>query len=155
MTINQAIEFFSEHQGSVEKRIVKRLKPLQDVGIGYVKLGQSSNTLSGGESQRVKLASFLANETLQPMMFIFDEPTTGLHTHDIKTLLKAFDALLAKGHTVVIIEHNLDVIKCADHIIDIGPEGGKGGGQVVCEGTPEVIAACQESYTGHYLKPLL
>ena len=119
------------------------------------KLGQSSNTLSGGESQRVKLASFLANETLQPMMFIFDEPTTGLHTHDIKTLLKAFDALLAKGHTVVIIEHNLDVIKCADHIIDIGPEGGKGGGQVVCEGTPEVIAACQESYTGHYLKPLL
>ena len=155
MTINQAIEFFSEHQSSVEKRIVKRLKPLQDVGIGYVKLGQSSNTLSGGESQRVKLASFLANETLQPMMFIFDEPTTGLHTHDIKTLLKAFDALLAKGHTVVIIEHNLDVIKCADHIIDIGPEGGKGGGQVVCEGTPEVIAACQESYTGHYLKPLL
>lgn len=155
MTINQAIEFFSEHQGSVEKRIVKRLKPLQDVGIGYVKLGQSSNTLSGGESQRVKLASFLANETLQPMMFIFDEPTTGLHTHDIKTLLKAFDALLAKGHTVIIIEHNLDVIKCADHIIDIGPEGGKGGGQVVCEGTPEVIAACQESYTGHYLKPLL
>lgn len=155
MTINQAIEFFSEHQGSVEKRIVKRLKPLQDVGIGYVKLGQSSNTLSGGESQRVKLASFLANETLQPMMFIFDEPTTGLHTHDIKTLLKAFDALLAKGHTVVIIEHNLDVIKCADHIIDIGPEGGKGGGQVLCEGTPEVIAACQESYTGHYLKPLL
>ena len=155
MTINQAIEFFSEHQGSVEKRIVKRLKPLQDVGIGYVKLGQSSNTLSGGESQRVKLASFLANETLQPMMFIFDEPTTGLHTHDIKTLLKAFDALLAKGHTVVIIEHNLDVIKCADHIIDIGPEGGKGGGQVVCAGTPEVIAACQESYTGHYLKPLL
>ena len=155
MTINQAIEFFSEHQGTVEKRIVKRLKPLQDVGIGYVKLGQSSNTLSGGESQRVKLASFLANETLQPMMFIFDEPTTGLHTHDIKTLLKAFDALLAKGHTVVIIEHNLDVIKCADHIIDIGPEGGKGGGQVVCEGTPEVIAACQESYTGHYLKPLL
>ena len=97
----------------------------------------------------------MANETLQPMMFIFDEPTTGLHTHDIKTLLKAFDALLAKGHTVVIIEHNLDVIKCADHIIDIGPEGGKGGGQVVCEGTPEVIAACQESYTGHYLKPLL
>ena len=155
MTINQAIEFFSEHQGSVEKRIVKRLKPLQDVGIGYVKLGQSSNTLSGGESQRVKLASFLANETLQPMMFIFDEPTTGLHTHDIKTLLKAFDALLAKGHTVVIIEHNLDVIKCADHIIDIGPEGGKGGGQVVCEGTPEVIAACEASYTGHYLKPLL
>lgn len=155
MTINQAVEFFSEHQGTIERRIVKRLKPLQDVGIGYVKLGQSSNTLSGGESQRVKLASYLANETLQPMMFIFDEPTTGLHTHDIKTLLKAFDALLAKGHTVVIIEHNLDVIKCADHIIDIGPEGGKGGGQVVCEGTPEMIADCPNSHTGYYLKALL
>ena len=155
MTINQAIEFFSEHQGSIEKRITKRLKPLQNVGIGYVKLGQSSNTLSGGESQRVKLASFLANETLKPMMFIFDEPTTGLHTHDIKILLQAFDALLAKGHTVLIIEHNLDVIKCADHVIDIGPEGGKNGGNIVCEGTPETLAACENSYTGHYLKTVL
>ena len=155
MTISQAIEFFSEHQGTIEKHIVKRLKALEDVGIGYVKLGQASNTLSGGESQRVKLASFLVNETLKPMMFIFDEPTTGLHTHDIRTLLKAFNALLAKGHTVLVIEHNLEVIKCADHIIDIGPDGGKGGGDIVCEGTPEVIAACKKSYTGHYLKTVL
>ena len=155
MTISQAIEFFSEHQGTIEKHIVKRLKALEDVGIGYVKLGQASNTLSGGESQRVKLASFLVNETLKPMMFIFDEPTTGLHTHDIRTLLKAFNALLAKGHTVLVIEHNLEVIKCADHIIDIGPDGGKGGGDIVCEGTPEVIAACEKSYTGHYLKTVL
>lgn len=155
MTVNQAIDFFSQKQGTLEKRIVKRLKPLQDVGIGYIKLGQSSSTLSGGESQRVKLASFLANETLKPMMFIFDEPTTGLHTHDIKILLKAFDALLSKGHTVLIIEHNLDVIKSADHIIDIGPDGGKNGGFVVCEGTPEQVAACDRSYTGFYLKPLL
>ena len=112
-------------------------------------------SLSGGESQRVKLASFLANETLKPMMFIFDEPTTGLHTHDIKILLQAFDALLAKGHTVLIIEHNLDVIKCADHVIDIGPEGGKNGGRIVCEGTPETLAACEKSFTGNYLKAVL
>ncbi len=155
MTVNQAIEFFSEDDDAVARRIAKRLKPLQDVGIGYVKLGQSSDTLSGGESQRVKLAAFLANEQASPMMFIFDEPTTGLHTHDIKTLLRAFDALIAKGHSVVVIEHNLDVIKCADHVIDIGPEGGKQGGRVVCAGTPEEVAKCRASYTGHYLKPLL
>lgn len=152
MTVNQAIEFFSGHSGNTEKRIVKRLKPLQDVGIGYVKLGQSSSTLSGGESQRVKLASFLANEKSEPTIFVFDEPTTGLHFHDIKTLLKAFDALIAKGHTIIIIEHNPEVIKCADHIIDIGPEGGDKGGSIVFEGTPEDIVNCEVSYTGRFLQ---
>jgi len=155
MTVNQAIEFFSAHPGTAEKRIVKRLKPLQDVGIGYVKLGQSSSTLSGGESQRVKLASFLANEKPEPTVFVFDEPTTGLHFHDIKTLLKAFDALIAKGHTVIIIEHNPEVIKCADHIIDIGPEGGEKGGSLVFEGTPEALVNCECSHTGRHLKKLL
>lgn len=152
MTVNQAIEFFTEHTGHTEKKIVKRMKPLQDVGVGYVKLGQSSSTLSGGESQRVKLASFLANEKPEPTIFVFDEPTTGLHFHDIKTLMKAFDALIAKGHTVIIIEHNLEVIKCADHIIDIGPEGGNNGGNLVFEGTPEEILKCKNSYTGKFLK---
>jgi excinuclease ABC subunit A len=152
MTVNQAIEFFTEHTGHTEKKIVKRMKPLQDVGVGYVKLGQSSSTLSGGESQRVKLASFLANEKPEPTIFVFDEPTTGLHFHDIKTLMKAFDALIAKGHTVIIIEHNLEVIKCADHIIDIGPEGGNKGGNLVFEGTPEEILKCKDSYTGKFLK---
>lgn len=152
MTVNQAIEFFAEGNGSTEKKIVKRLKPLQDVGIGYVKLGQSSSTLSGGESQRVKLASFLANEKPEPTIFVFDEPTTGLHFHDIKTLLKALDALLLKGHTIVIIEHNIEVIKCADHIIDIGPEGGDKGGNVVFEGTPEDLLKCDASYTAKFLK---
>ena len=152
MTVNQAIEFFSQQVGNTEKKIVKRLKPLQDVGVGYVKLGQSSSTLSGGESQRVKLASFLANEKPEPTIFVFDEPTTGLHFHDIKTLLKAFDALILKGHTVIIIEHNLEIIKCADHIIDIGPEGGYMGGNLVFEGTPERIRDCVDSYTGKFLK---
>ena len=152
MTVNQAIEFFSAQTGNTEKKIVKRLKPLQDVGVGYVKLGQSSSTLSGGESQRVKLASFLANEKPEPTIFVFDEPTTGLHFHDIKTLMKAFDALIAKGHTVIIIEHNIEVIKCADHIIDIGPEGGDKGGNLVFEGTPENIINCEASYTGMFLK---
>jgi excinuclease ABC subunit A len=117
-----------------------------------VKLGQSSSTLSGGESQRVKLASFLANEKSEPTIFVFDEPTTGLHFHDIKTLMKAFDALILKGHTVIIIEHNIEVIKCADHIIDIGPEGGDDGGKLVYEGTPEGIVDCKCSYTGEFLK---
>ena len=152
MTVNQAIEFFEKQTGNTEKKIVKRLKPLQDVGIGYVKLGQSSSTLSGGESQRVKLASFLANEKPEPTIFVFDEPTTGLHFHDIKTLLKAFDALIRKGHTVIIIEHNIEVIKCADHIIDIGPEGGNKGGSIVFEGTPEELTECTPSYTGKFLK---
>lgn len=155
MTIDQAIEFFGEGKGSAEKKIVKRLKPLQDVGLGYVKLGQSSSSLSGGENQRVKLAFHLVDEKPEPTLFIFDEPTTGLHFHDIKTLLKAFDSLIKRGHTIIIIEHNMDVIKCADHIIDIGPEGGKDGGYVVCEGTPEDIAKCEQSYTGHFLKEKL
>ena len=155
MTIDQAIEFFGEGRGNLEKKIVKRLKPLQEVGLGYVKLGQSSSSLSGGENQRVKLAFHLADEKPDPTLFIFDEPTTGLHFHDIKTLLKAFDSLIKRGHTIVIIEHNMDVIKCADHIIDIGPEGGKEGGYIVCEGTPEKIVKCKESYTGKFLKEKL
>lgn len=151
MTVNQAVEFFSESAGTDERRIVKRLKPLQKVGLGYVKLGQASSTLSGGESQRVKLAYYLSLEKAEPTIFIFDEPTTGLHFHDIRKLLDAFDALISRGHTVVVIEHNLDVIKCADHIIDLGPEGGEDGGLIVAEGTPEQVAACRESYTGRYL----
>ena len=151
MTINQAIEFFSAADGSLERKIVKKLKPLQDVGLGYLKMGQTSSTLSGGENQRVKLAYYLGQEKQQPTLFIFDEPTTGLHFHDIKTLLKAFDALIAKRHTVVIIEHNMDVIKRADHVIDLGPEGGDAGGHLVCAGPPETIAACPESYTGRFL----
>lgn len=152
MTVNQAVEFFSEGTGSTEKKIVKRLQPLKDVGLGYVKLGQSSDTLSGGESQRVKLAAILAMEKPDPMIFVFDEPTTGLHFHDIKTLMKAFNALIASGHTVIIIEHNLEVIKCADHIIDIGPEGGDAGGNLVFAGTPEELVKCEDSHTGKFLK---
>ena len=152
MTINQAIEFFTEWK---EKKIVRLLKPLQDVGLGYIKLGQSSSTLSGGENQRVKLAYYLGMDKHVPTMFIFDEPTTGLHFHDIKKLLAAFNALLAKGHTIVIIEHNLDVIKCADHIIDIGPEGGEKGGHLVACGTPEEVVQCKQSYTARFLKEKL
>lgn len=152
MTVNQAVEFFSETDGTDEKRIVKRLKPLQQVGLGYVKLGQSSSTLSGGESQRVKLAYYLSIEKSEPTIFIFDEPTTGLHFHDIRKLMDAFDALIRRGHTIVVIEHNMEVIKCADHIIDLGPEGGDRGGLVVAEGTPEQVAACPQSYTGRYLR---
>lgn len=148
MTVNQAIEFFTEHN---QKKIVKKLRPLQDVGLGYIKLGQSSSTLSGGENQRVKLAYFLSIEKAQPTIFVFDEPTTGLHFHDIKKLLEAFDALISRGHTLVIIEHNMDVIKCADHVIDLGPEGGDMGGNLVVAGTPEEVAKCAASYTGQYL----
>lgn len=155
MTVNQAIEFFEQYTGSQEKKIIKRLKPLQDVGLGYIKLGQTSSTLSGGENQRVKLAYYLGQEKQQPTLFVFDEPTTGLHFHDIKTLLKAFNALIEKGHTVVIIEHNMDVIKCGDYLIDLGPEGGSAGGNLVCVGTPEEVAMCPESYTGRYLKEKL
>ena len=151
MTVNQAIEFFSESNTYNEYKIVRRLKPLQDVGLGYIKLGQSSSTLSGGENQRVKLAYYLSGERQGNTMFIFDEPTTGLHFHDINTLMKSFDQLIGNGHTVVIIEHNLDVIKCADHIIDLGPEGGEDGGNIVVTGTPEEVAQCKESYTGRYL----
>ena len=148
MPVNQAIEFFTEHN---QKKIVKKLRPLQDVGLGYIKLGQSSSTLSGGENQRVKLAYFLSIEKAQPTIFVFDEPTTGLHFHDIKKLLEAFDALISRGHTLVIIEHNMDVIKCADHVIDLGPEGGDMGGNLVAAGTPEEVAKCAASYTGQYL----
>lgn len=155
MTVNQAIEFFSEVNGTDEKRIVKRLKPLQDVGLGYIKLGQSSSTLSGGENQRVKLAWFIAQEKQQGTIFIFDEPTTGLHFNDISVLMKSLNRLVDKGNTVIIIEHNMDVVKCADWVIDIGPEGGEAGGNVVATGTPEQIAECKISYTGQYLKPKL
>ena len=152
MTVNQAIEFFSEDTAC--KKIVNRLRPLQDVGIGYVKLGQAGSTLSGGESQRVKLASFLAQENAQPTMFIFDEPTTGLHHHDVAVLLKALNALISRGHTVLIIEHNPSVILSADHIIDLGKEGGDLGGYIVAEGTPEEIMQCADSYTGKALNDL-
>jgi len=148
MTVNQAIEFFDEHK---QKKIVKKLLPLQEVGLGYIKLGQSSSTLSGGENQRVKLAYFLSIEKSQPTIFVFDEPTTGLHFHDIKKLLEAFNSLITRGHTVVIIEHNMDVIKCADYVIDLGPEGGDMGGNLVVCGTPEEVAHCGASYTGQYL----
>jgi len=155
MTVNQAIEFYEQDSDNLTRKIVKKLKPLQDVGLGYIKLGQSSSTLSGGENQRVKLAYYLGQEKQHPTLFVFDEPTTGLHFHDIKTLLKAFNALIEKGHTVVIIEHNMDVIKCADHLIDLGPEGGKGGGELVIAGTPENVAACEASYTGRFLQEKL
>ena len=152
MTVNQAIEFFSEDPAC--KKIVSRLRPLQDVGIGYVKLGQSGSTLSGGESQRVKLASFLSQENAQPTLFIFDEPTTGLHHHDVAVLLKALNALISRGHSVLIIEHNPSVMLAADHIIDLGPEGGDEGGRIVAEGTPEDIMQCQDSHTGKALNDL-
>ena len=152
MTVNQAVEFFTEHGA---KKVVRRLKPLQDVGLGYVKLGQSSSTLSGGENQRVKLAYYLSLEKADPTMFIFDEPTTGLHFHDIKRLMQSFDALISRGHTILIFEHNMEVIKCADHIIDIGPEGGDRGGQLVACGTPEEVAQCASSYTGQFLREKL
>ncbi|MCH5329688.1 MAG: excinuclease ABC subunit UvrA [Alistipes sp.] len=153
MSIDEAVEFFGADNDSLCRKIVERLKPLQDVGLGYVKLGQSSSTLSGGENQRVKLASFLAKDSdAGRIMFIFDEPTTGLHFHDINKLLAAFNALIANGHTIVVVEHNLDVIKCADHVIDLGPEAGDRGGRVVCAGTPKQIEQCPESHTGQFLK---
>jgi excinuclease ABC subunit A len=149
-TVDEAIEFF-ETNG--ETKITHRIKLLQDVGLGYVKLGQASSTLSGGESQRVKLASFLSEkDSKNPMLFIFDEPTTGLHFHDIRKLLDAFNALIKNGHSLIVIEHNIDIIKSADWIIDLGPEGGDSGGFIVYEGVPEGIVKCEKSYTGKYLK---
>jgi excinuclease ABC subunit A len=148
----EAIEFFSAHQ---QKTIVSRLKPLESVGLGYIKLGQSSSTLSGGENQRVKLAYFIGQERQDPTLFIFDEPTTGLHFHDIRRLLSSFNALIERGHTILIIEHNLDVIKQADWCIDLGPDGGDRGGNLIVAGTPEQVANCKESITGKYLKELL
>lgn len=155
MTVDEAIDFFSQTDAPTERRIVQRLKPLHDVGLGYIRLGQSSSTLSGGENQRVKLAYYLSQGDSAPRIFIFDEPTTGLHFHDISLLLKAFNDLIALGHTLVIVEHNLDVVKCADHVIDLGPEGGEAGGQLVAAGTPEEVAADPASVTGRYLAKLL
>ena len=159
MTISEAIQFFADSQqqtaNSLCKTIVSRLKTLEDVGLGYIKLGQNSSTLSGGENQRVKLAYFIGQERQEPTLFIFDEPTTGLHFHDINRLLQAFNALIERGHTILVIEHNMDVIKCADHVIDMGPEGGDRGGEVVVTGTPEQVAACDKSLTGKFLKEKL
>ena len=154
LSVDDAIEFFGEDKNNATcRRIVERLQPLQDVGLGYVRLGQSSSTLSGGESQRVKLASFLQKDNdARPIMFIFDEPTTGLHFHDIRRLLKAFNALVANGHTIVIVEHNMEVIKCADWVIDLGPEAGDNGGEIVFEGTPQELENCTAGYTGAFLK---
>ncbi len=152
MTVDQAIEFFDQDPQC--KKIVQRLRPLQEVGLGYIQLGQSSSTLSGGEAQRVKLAGFLSQESQPPTLFIFDEPTTGLHSKDIQTLLKAFNSLLSKGHTLIIIEHNPHIILAADHVIDLGPEGGEEGGHIVFEGTPEQLAQCEQSYTGKFIKTL-
>mgnify|MGYP005764141293 FL=1 len=154
LTVDDAIEFFGKYKekDTINRKIVEKLKTLQDVGLGYIKLGQSSSTLSGGESQRVKLAYFLLKENAAgPIMFIFDEPTTGLHFHDINKLLASFNALMAKGHTIVIVEHNMDVIKCADWVIDLGPEAGDNGGHVVFEGTPRELEKCKESHTGQFL----
>ena len=155
MTVNQAIEFFREGSSYTEYTIVDRLQKLADVGLGYVKLGQSSSTLSGGENQRVKLAYHLSKENTEPTLFIFDEPTTGLHFHDIHKLVDSLNALIDRGHTVIVIEHHMDVIKCADYVIDLGPEGGEHGGYLVFAGTPEELAECEQSYTGHYLKEKL
>jgi excinuclease ABC subunit A len=158
MTIDQALGFFSgaTTRTSLCKRINSKLKPLQDVGLGYLQMGQSSSTLSGGEAQRVKLAFFLSKGTSQePTLFIFDEPTTGLHFHDISKLLDAFNALIEKGHSILVIEHNPEVIKCADWIIDLGPEGGNKGGEIVFEGVPEELTGVKRSYTGKFLKDKL
>ncbi|MEL6917886.1 MAG: excinuclease ABC subunit A, partial [Bacteroidota bacterium] len=153
MTIDDAIDFFQKNQ---QTKIVTKLRPLQDVGLGYVTLGQSSSTLSGGEAQRIKLASFLVKgSSKEKALFIFDEPTTGLHFHDIKKLLKSFDALLERGHSIVVIEHNIDLIKCADYIIDLGPEGGEKGGELLVQGTPEEIVQSTKSHTAHYLREKL
>ena len=149
LTIDDAVAFFSEN---LVTKIAQKLKPLQDVGLGYVQLGQSSSTLSGGEAQRIKLASFLVKgHTKEKAMFIFDEPTTGLHFHDIKKLLASFTALIEKGHSIIVIEHNIELIKCADYIIDLGPEGGKNGGNLIFQGTPEELARNKKSYTAKYL----
>lgn len=150
MTVEDALSFFSE-----DKSLVRKLQTLCDIGLGYLSLGQPSNTLSGGEAQRIKLASHLGKSTRERTLYIFDEPTTGLHFDDIKKLLTAFNALVDNGHSVFVVEHNIDVIKASDYVIDLGPEGGVRGGFVVAAGTPEEVAAVEGSHTGHYLKPLL
>jgi excinuclease ABC subunit A len=152
MTVSEAIRFFNKYN---QKLISKRLQPLEDVGLGYIKLGQNSSTLSGGENQRVKLAYFLGQEKQEPSLFIFDEPTTGLHFHDISRLLQSMNALIEHGHTVLIIEHNMEIIKSADWVIDLGPDGGDHGGSLVFAGRPEDLVKCKESFTGKYLKEKL
>jgi excinuclease ABC subunit A len=153
MTVDDAVAFFT---ATKQTKIGQKLQPLQDVGLGYVQLGQSSSTLSGGEAQRIKLASFLVKgATKEKALFVFDEPTTGLHFHDIKKLLTSFDALIDKGHSILVVEHNLDLIKCADYIIDLGPEGGENGGQLLAVGTPEEIVKNKKSITGSYLREKL
>ena len=156
MSVDQAIDFFntsSDRNNPVVGRIVNKLKPLRDVGLGYLKLGQPSSTLSGGEAQRVKLAYFLVKGSVEkPTLFIFDEPTTGLHFHDVSKLLDSLNALVNNGHTIIVIEHNLDVIRSADWVIDLGPEGGNQGGNLVFEGTPEELMKCEKSYTAHALR---
>ena len=153
LTIDDAVDFFEKNK---QDKIVRKLKPLQDVGLGYVTLGQSSSTLSGGEAQRIKLASFLVKGTTkEKTFFIFDEPTTGLHFHDIKKLLASFEALIQKGHSIVVVEHNLDLIKCADYLIDLGLDGGEEGGQLIASGTPEEVVKNKKSYTAAYLKDKL
>jgi len=153
MTIDNAVSFFAENK---QDKITNKLKPLQDVGLGYVTLGQSSSTLSGGEAQRIKLASFLIKGSrAEKTLFIFDEPTTGLHFHDIKKLLKSFNALIEKGHSIIVVEHNLELIKCADYIIDLGQEGGENGGNLIASGTPEQVAKTKKSFTASYLKEKL
>ena len=160
MTVSEAIEFFSDASRRIPQKsmsqlsalVAERLQPLEDVGLGYIKLGQNSSTLSGGENQRVKLAYFIGQERQDPTLFIFDEPTTGLHFHDIQRLLHAFDALIERGHTILVVEHNLEVVKCADYIIDLGPDGGDHGGSIVCCGTPEEVVQCPKSITGLFLK---
>ena len=158
MSVEEAMDFFGSQDDPTARRIAERLQPLVDVGLSYIKLGQSSSTLSGGESQRIKLAYFLSMNDLsgksskqQKILFIFDEPTTGLHFYDVEKLLKSFDALLSKGHTIVVVEHNLDVIKAADWVIDLGPEAGDEGGNLVFAGTPEQLLSCKGSYTAKYL----
>ena len=150
MTVDEGIEFFKQ-----QPKIYRKLKTLSDVGLGYIKIGQPATTLSGGEAQRVKLATELMKRSTGRTIYILDEPTTGLHTADVHKLVNVLNALVDSGNTVLVIEHNLDVIKTADHIIDLGPEGGKGGGKIIAEGTPEEIVKCKKSYTGKYLKPLL
>lgn len=155
MTVDRAIEFFSEGKSATANKVVEKLRHLQDVGLGYIKLGQSSSTLSGGEAQRVKLASFLSKDSIKErdrILFIFDEPTTGLHFHDIGRLMSAFNALIEHGHTIVIVEHNIEVIRCADYVIDLGPDAGDGGGEIVYTGSPEGLATTQNSFTGQFIK---
>ena len=153
LTVDDAVAFFEEH---AQAKLVKKLSPLQKVGLGYVSLGQSSATLSGGEAQRIKLASFIGKgDHRDKILFIFDEPTTGLHFHDIKKLLTSFEALLEKGHSLIVVEHNIDLIKCADHVIDLGPEGGNKGGTLLGEETPEELSKIKGSFTGNYLKKKL